>query len=76
MGTSIRRVIYHTTKGNGCSTLVDHTPIDKEVVGSITVRCLAFALLYLYTLSLIRTLEDYFIRNSFLCSYAQTQWNV
>ena len=42
--------------GSGCSTVVEHMPCDREVMGSNPAGCWAFSLLYLISsASLIRS---------------------
>ena len=45
--------------GSGCSTAVEHTSHDSEVVGSNPAGCWAFSLLHLIcSVSLIRSLKE------------------
>ena len=39
--------------GSSCSTVVEHTPYDREIVGSNPAMCWAFSLLYLISSALL-----------------------
>ena len=56
----IRATTTTTTKGSGCSTAVDHTPRDREVLGSNPAECRNFSsILYpINVASLIRSLTE------------------
>ena len=46
-GSVASKLSWQTVRGSGCSTGVEHTPHDREVVGSYPARCWAFFLFFI-----------------------------